>query len=121
MYIYGTRYSKSKDTATPQFSMRGNSLYATSQNKDLQTKNRNAAMYKIVGRNVFQTNFHPDGRSLHPVYEIKRGGIYRTINHKEGHSNVPDFRIIDPTRRDYLKKIIEAKQKKIMKTSRIYF
>lgn len=99
MHLYNTNYGQGSSSSTPQFSVRGNSIYLTSHNKSLQTNNRSAAMYQMVGNKIYQTAFHPDGKSLHPVYEVKRGSVYRTINHKEGHSSQAEFKMIDPSKR----------------------
>lgn len=99
MHLYNTRYGSGSAASTPQFSIKGNNIYLTSHNKSIQTSNRSAAMYQKVGNKIYQTVFHPDGKSLHPVYEIKRDAVYRTIHHKEGHSNQAEFKMIDPTKR----------------------
>ncbi len=99
MHLYNTRYARNADTATPQFQVRGNSFYLTSYNKNFKADNRSAAMYQKIGNNIYQTSFHPDGKSLHPVYEIKRGGVFRTIHHKDGHSSQAEFKVVDSTKR----------------------
>lgn len=42
---------------------------------------------------VYQTTSHPDGKSQTAVYLIQDGNLYRTVDHKQGWSDEPDYEI----------------------------
>jgi hypothetical protein len=48
-------------------------------------------MSKKTLKNVYQTLTHPDGESVTPVYTIENGKFYRTVDHNQGWSELPDY------------------------------
>ena len=92
MNLYQTRYGRGSSTSRPQFTLKGNNVYASTGNKNF-SGDRNVPIFEKRGDKIYRTNHHPEGASAHAVYEIKGEDVYRTLHHSEGKGEIPDFKI----------------------------
>jgi hypothetical protein len=42
---------------------------------------------------LYRTMFHPDGPSTEPDYVVEDGRLRRTVNHRLGHGELPDYEL----------------------------
>lgn len=89
--MYNTNYSKTTDTLKPQFEIKGKSVYGTIHNTTEGSKSM--PWLEVRGNKMYNTAFHPAGRSIQPQYEIRGKSVYTTEYHPEGRSSLPVFNI----------------------------
>jgi len=73
----------------PQFTVKNNHVFPTIYNKSAN----GVAMpwFEIKGTQVYKTDFHPEGKSIHPIYEVRGSELHNTVHHPEGIKNIASF------------------------------
>lgn len=92
MQFYNSHYGDKKDLSTPQFKVVGKNIFPTLQNKEA----RGAVArpwFEIQNGKVYNTAFHPEGKTVHAQYEIKNNAVHTTEHHALGRSSMPIFHI----------------------------
>ena len=92
--MYG--HAGGEHTMRPQFALRNNAVYATPYNHDMHALGSGLGgkpLFRVKDDKWFRTEFHPEGRSEHALYEMRGDNIHTTSFHPQHDPARPVFHI----------------------------
>jgi hypothetical protein len=90
MNLYHSQYGGTH-SAVPQFTVRGNSIYAKPGMHGAGVASSAQPWFKMKGNKIYSTIHNPSGHSVLPQYEIRGNKVFTTVHHPDGLGHMPVY------------------------------